>query len=75
MIFSNVYVDDDVKVRDICHINGKYTGSAHRNCNTEVKVSNKILVLFHKLKNCDSHLITQELGKFNFKINVITNGL
>ena len=62
-------------LRDICHINGKYTGSAHRNCNTKVKVSNKIPVLFHKLKNYASHLITQELGKFNFKINVITNWL
>ena len=31
--------------------------------------------MFHKRKNYDSHLIEQELGKFNLKINVIPNGL
>ena len=30
-ICDNVYVDD-VKVRDHCHITGKYRGSAHRDC-------------------------------------------
>ena len=30
---------------------------------------------FHNLKNYDSHLIMQELNKFNLKINVIPNGL
>ena len=27
-IYDNSYVDGDVKVRDHCHITGKYTGSA-----------------------------------------------
>ena len=27
--------------------------------------------MFHKLQNYDSHLIFQELGIYNFKINVI----
>ena len=27
------------------------------------------------MENYDFHLITQELGKFNFKINFIPNGL
>ena len=31
--------------------------------------------MFHDLKNYDSHLIMQELGKFNLKINAIPNGL
>ena len=31
--------------------------------------------MFYKLKNYGSHLIMQELGKFNFKINVMPNGL
>ena len=30
---------------------------------------------FHNLKNCESHLIIQELGKFNLKLNLIPNGL
>ena len=35
----------------------------------------KISAVFHNLKNYDSHFIRQELGKFNFKINAIPNGL
>ena len=31
--------------------------------------------MFHSLKNCDAHLIMQELGKFDFKIHVIPNRL
>ena len=61
--FDNTYVDGDVKVRDHCHITEKYRSSARRNCNINVKL------------NYDSHLIMQELGKFNLKINVIPNGL
>ena len=38
-------------------------------------MNHKIPVLFHNLKNYDSHCIIQELGKFNLKINVISNGL
>ena len=74
-ICDNDYVDNDVKVRDHCHITGKYRGSAHRDCNINVKLNHKIPVVFHNLKNYDSHLIIQELGKFNLKINVIQSGL
>ena len=40
-----------------------------------VKLNHKIPVEFHSLENYDSHLIMQELGKFNLKINVIPNVL
>ena len=43
--------------------------------NTEVKLNHKIYNIFHNLKNYGSHLIKQELGKFSFTINVITNAL
>ena len=72
-ICDNAYVDSDVKVKDHCHIAGKYRGSAHRDCNIKVKLNDKTPVVFHNLKNYDSHLIMQELGKFNLKINVIPN--
>ena len=68
------YIDNDVKVRDHCHITGKYRGSVHRNCNINLKLDHKIPVVFHNLKNYGSHLIMQELGKFNLKTNVIPNG-
>ena len=69
------YVEGDVKVKDHCHITGKYRGSAHRVCNINVELNHKISILFHNLKNYDSHLIMQELGKINFETNVIPNGL
>ena len=31
--------------------------------------------MFHSLKNYDAHVITQELRKFDFKINIVPNGL
>ena len=40
-----------------------------------VKLNHTIPVVFYNLKNYDSHLIMQELGKFNIKINIISNGL
>ena len=73
-ICDNGYFDGDVKgdvkVRDHCHVTGKYSGSAHRDCNVNVKLNHKIPVAFHNLKY-DSHLVVQELGKVNLKINVI----
>ena len=69
------YTDNDVKVKDHCHITGKYRGSAHRDCNINLKLNHKAPVAFLNLNNYDFHLIMQELGKFNLKIRVIPNGL
>ena len=44
------YTDRDVKVRDHCHITGKYRGSAHKDCNIKVKVNHKIPAVFHNQK-------------------------
>ena len=56
---------------DNCQVTGRYRGAAHRDCNRNYK----ILIEFHKLKNYDTHLMKRELGKFDFKINVIPNRL
>ena len=74
-ISDNDYTDGDVKVRDHCRITGQYRGSAHRDCNINVKLNQKIPILFHRLENFDSHLIIQEQGKFSLKINAIPNGM
>ena len=66
-ICDNDYVDNDAKVRNYCHITGRYRDSAHRGCNINLKLNHKIPVVFHNLKNYNSHLIMQELGKFNLK--------
>ena len=45
-------------------------------CNINLKITEKVPVIFHNLKGYDSHLIFKELGKFNnVKISVIPNGL
>ena len=74
-ICDNIYIDADLKLRDHCHVTEKYRGAAHRDCNNNVKSNNKVPIVFHNLKNYDSHLIMQEIGKFNLKINVIPNRL
>ena len=74
-ICDNTYVDNNIKVRDHCHITGKYKGSPHRDYNINLELNQKIPVIFHIKKNYDSHLIMQELGKFDIKINVKSNGL
>ena len=46
------------KVRDHCHLTGKYRGPAHNTCNINVKQkdSNFILFSFHNLINYDCHM-------------------
>ena len=39
------YIDNDIKVSDLCHITGKYISSAHRDCNINLKLNHKIPVV------------------------------
>ena len=77
-ICDNDYFDNDIKIRDHCHITRKYRASAHRDCNINVKLNHKIPVVFDKIKNYDLNLNMQELGKLNLTKwigKVILNGL
>lgn len=55
--------DKDIKVRDHCHITGKYRGSVHQKCNRNFMLNDKIPVVFHNLCRYDSHFFIQEIGK------------
>ena len=64
-ICNKKYTDKDIRVRDHCHITGKYRGSAHQECNLKLTVNPeevKIPVIFHNLRGYDSHFIMQEIG-------------
>ena len=60
------YTNKDIRVRDHCHITGKFRGSAHQDCNLKLKINPdniKIPVIFHNLRGYDSHFIMQQIGK------------
>ena len=64
-ICDKKYTEKDIRVRDHCHINGKYRGSAHQECNLKLRINPeeiKIPVIFHNLRGYDSHFIMQEIG-------------
>ena len=81
-ICGGKYLDTEVRVRDHCHITGKYRGSAHQDCNLKLGISPKefkVPVIFHNLRGYDSHFIMQEIGsigKSNYlSINCIPNNM
>ena len=51
------------KVRDHCHLTGKYRGPAHNTCNINVtqKQSNFIPFVFHNFSNYDWHMFFKKL--------------
>ena len=67
--------NDEEKVRDPCHVTGNFRGAAHWDCNIHFQLTKKVPVIFHNLRGYDSHLVFNEIGKFDGKISVIPNGL
>lgn len=55
------------KVRNHCHLTGKYLGAAHYVCNLNYKVPRHIPVFFHNLRGYDSHYLVRAFGSFKNK--------
>ena len=60
----NEKIKNKDKVRDHCHITGKYRGSAHKECNLKLKIPGKLPIIFHNLEGYDGHIIYRELNNF-----------
>ena len=66
--------NDQVKVRDHCHLTGKYRGPAHQDCNLNYRINpDKVQIpcFFHNLKNYDGHLLISAAKKHHGDIVVI----
>ena len=50
------------RVRDHCHMTGKFRGAAHEACNLKYKIPKFFPVVFHNLSGHDSHLFIKTLG-------------
>ena len=74
-ICENLIENDDQKVRDHCHITGKFRGAAHWSCNINLQLTKIVPIIFHNLRGYNSHLVFCELSKSDVKIEVIPNGL
>ena len=65
----NVELGED-RVRDHCHLSGKFRGAAHDVCNLKCKVSTFFPVVFHNLSGYYSHLLLKhwEIAKVIFLV-------
>ncbi|XP_049887050.1 uncharacterized protein LOC126381638 [Pectinophora gossypiella] len=59
------------KVRDHCHLTGRYRGPAHSYCNIQFKLPKFLPVFFHNLSGYDSHLFIRELGEMPGNLNLL----
>ena len=65
-ICGNKYTEKDVRVRDHCHITGKFRGSAHQECKIKLRIKPediKIPVIFHNFRLYDGSFIMQQIGE------------
>ena len=55
--------NDDEKLRNHCHVTGKFRDAAHWSCSVNLQLTKKVPVIFHNLRGYDSHLIFRELQR------------
>ena len=63
------------KVRDHCHVTGKFRGVAYDKCNLKLRIPKKLPIILHNLQGYDGHIIFKELNNFDADIAVIPKGI
>ena len=63
------------KVRDHCHVTGKFRRATHNKCNSKLRIPKKLPIMFHNLQGYDRHIIFKELNNFDVDISVIPKGI
>ena len=61
------------RVRDHCHLSGKFRGAAHEVCNLKYKVPTFSPIVFHNLSGYYSDLFIKTLGNSEGDISCIPN--
>ena len=63
------------KVRDHCHVTGKFRGAAHNICNLKLRIPRKPPIIFHNSQGYDGQIIFKELNNFDVDVAVIPKGI
>ena len=58
------------KVKDHCHVTGKFRGAAHNKCNLKLRITRKLPIIFHNLQGYDGHIMFKELNNFDVDIGI-----
>ncbi|XP_020299047.1 uncharacterized protein LOC109863225 [Pseudomyrmex gracilis] len=66
------FEQDDMRVRDHCHLTGRFRRPAHSACNLNYKQVYVVPVVFHNLSGYDAHFIIKDVATaFEGEINVL----
>ena len=63
------------KVRDHCHVTGKFRGAPHNKCNLKLRIPRNLPIIFQNLEGYDGHIIFKELNNFDVDIAVIPKSI
>ena len=69
-ICDKFYTEWDNQVKDYCQVKSKHRGSAHKKCNVNFRLTNRILVVCERIY---LSFIMQEIVNFEKNINVTSN--
>jgi hypothetical protein len=69
---KKAFTETNIKVRDHCHVTGKFRGAAHQTCNLKVRTSLKIPIFFHNGSGYDFKHFIRKLYKIDKNIKIIS---